>query len=320
MMGRQVKEIPVYVFMGFLESGKTTFVKETLLDRSFTGGEKTLLLVCEDGEEEYDEKELKKNNIYVEYIEEDQLTTEHLLDLQDKYKPESVMIEYNGMWKLDKIFEIRVPKGWTVVQVLSFINAETYDLYSNNMKATMVEQFSSADMVVFNRCKPEDKRAEWRRSIKAVNRRAQIIFEMADGSIAQDENTEEDFPFDVKADVIDVKDEDYGIWYVDASDAPDRYKGKKIHFKAMVFHPKNYPDNIFVPGRFAMTCCAEDIQFAGYKCYYNGAKNLVDRQWVDVTATIDYELYPDFGGDGPVLKAEKVVLTGAPEEEVVYFS
>ena len=319
-MGRQVKEIPVYVFMGFLESGKTTFVKETLLDRSFTGGEKTLLLVCEDGEEEYDEKELKKNNIYVEYIEEDQLTTGHLLDLQDKYKPESVMIEYNGMWKLDKIFEIRVPKGWTVVQVLSFINAETYDLYSNNMKATMVEQFSSADMVVFNRCKPEDKRAEWRRSIKAVNRRAQIIFEMADGSIAQDENTEEDLPFDVKADVIDVQDEDYGIWYVDASDAPDRYKGKKIHFKAMVFHPKNYPDNIFVPGRFAMTCCAEDIQFVGYKCYYNGAKNLVDRQWVDVTATIDYEFYPDFGGDGPVLKAEKVVLTGAPEEEVVYFS
>ena len=319
-MGRQVKEIPVYVFMGFLESGKTTFVKETLLDRSFTGGEKTLLLVCEDGEEEYDEKELKKNNIYVEYIEEDQLTTEHLLDLQDKYKPESVMIECNGMWKLDKIFEIRVPKGWTVVQVLSFINAETYDLYSNNMKATMVEQFSSADMVVFNRCKPEDKRAEWRRSIKAVNRRAQIIFEMADGSIAQDENTEEDLPFDVKADVIDVQDEDYGIWYVDASDAPDRYKGKKIHFKAMVFHPKNYPDNIFVPGRFAMTCCAEDIQFVGYKCYYNGAKNLVDRQWVDVTATIDYEFYPDFGGDGPVLKAEKVVLTGAPEEEVVYFS
>lgn len=320
MMGRQNKEIPVYVFMGFLESGKTTFAKETLMDRGFTGGAKTLLLVCEDGEEEYDLEALKKANIYTEFIEEDQLTTDHLLDLQDKYEPEQVMIEYNGMWKLDKIFEIRVPKGWTVVQVLSFINAETYDLYSNNMKATMVEQFSSADMVVFNRCKPEDKRAEWRRSIKAVNRRAQIIFEMADGSIAQDESTEEDLPFDVKADVIDVQDEDYGIWYVDASDAPDRYKGKKIHFKAMVFHPKNYPDNIFVPGRFAMTCCAEDIQFVGYKCYYNGAKNLVDRQWVDVTATIDYEFYPDFGGDGPVLKAEKVVLTGAPEEEVVYFS
>lgn len=157
MMGRQNKEIPVYVFMGFLESGKTTFAKETLMDRGFTGGAKTLLLVCEDGEEEYDLEALKKANIYTEFIEEDQLTTDHLLDLQDKYNPEQVMIEYNGMWKLDKIFEIRVPKGWTVVQVISFVNAETYDVYSQNMKATMVEQFNSADMVIFNRCDENSK-------------------------------------------------------------------------------------------------------------------------------------------------------------------
>ncbi|MGN0395727.1 MAG: GTP-binding protein, partial [Coprococcus sp.] len=144
-MARKEKEIPVYIFMGFLDSGKTTFVNETLLDRQFTDGERTLLLVCEDGEEEYDSSALAAENIYMEYIDEEQLTTEHLLDLQDKYKPEKVMIEYNGMWKLDKIFEIRVPKGWTVVQVLSFVNAETYDVYSNNMKATMIEQVNSAD-------------------------------------------------------------------------------------------------------------------------------------------------------------------------------
>ena len=251
MARQQETEIPVYVFMGFLDSGKTTFVKETLLDREFTGGAKTLLLVCEDGEEEYDEKDLKKKNIFLEFIEEDQLNTEHLLDLQDKYQPEQVMIEYNGMWKLDKIFDIRVPKGWTVVQVLSFVNAETYD---------------------------------------------------------------------VKAEVIELNDEDFGIWYVDASDQPDRYVGKKIHFRGMVFKPKQYGKNAFVPGRFAMTCCVEDITFVGFKCYYDGSKNLVDRQWVDVTATIKKEYYPDFEGDGPVLYAEKVVLTGPPEEEVVYFS
>ena len=235
MARQQETEIPVYVFMGFLDSGKTTFVKETLLDREFTGGAKTLLLVCEDGEEEYDEKDLKKKNIFLEFIEEDQLNTEHLLDLQDKYQPEQVMIEYNGMWKLDKIFDIRVPKGWTVVQVLSFVNAETYDVYQQNMKATMMDQVNSADMVVFNRCDEKSKRAEWRRGIKAVNRRAQIIFEMKDGSIAPDENDEEDLPYDVKADVIELNDEDFGIWYVDASDQPDRYVGKKIHFRGMVF-------------------------------------------------------------------------------------
>ncbi len=85
-------------------------------------------------------------------------------------------------------------------------------------------------MVVFNRCDEDSKRAEWRRSIKAVNRRAQIIFEMKDGSIAPDENTEEDLPYDVNADIIELEDEDFGIWYVDASDMPDRYVGKKDSF------------------------------------------------------------------------------------------
>ena len=290
------------------------------MDRGFTGGAKTLLLVCEDGEEEYDLEALRKANIYTEFIEEDQLTTDHLLDLQDKYEPEQVMIEYNGMWKLDKIFEIRVPKGWTVVQVISFVNAETYDVYSQNMKATMVEQFNSADMVIFNRCDENSKIPEWRRSIKAVNRRAQIIFEMKDGSIAPETNEPEDLPYDVTADVIELPDDDFGIWYVDASDMKERYDGNKIHFKAMVFRPKQYGSNAFVPGRFAMTCCVEDIQFVGFKCYYQGARNLVDRQWVDVTAKIGYEYYPDFDGEGPVLTAEKVTLTSAPEEEVVYFS
>ncbi len=318
-MERKVEEIPVYIFMGFLDSGKTTFVKETLLDREFTDGDRTLLLVCEDGEEEYDEKVLAGKNIYTEYIQEEQLNTEYLLDLQEKYRPEKVMIEYNGMWKLDKIFEIRVPKGWTVVQVLSFVNAETYDIYSNNMKALMVEQVNSADMVIFNRCDENSRRAEWRRAIKAVNRRAQIIFEMKDGTITEDENTEEDLPYDVKAPVIELEDEDFGIWYVDASEQPERYEGKKIHFKAMVFKPKQYGKTVFVPGRFAMTCCVEDITFIGFKCYYDGAKNLMDRQWVDVTASIDTEYYPDFQGDGPVLHAEKVVLTSPAEEEIVYF-
>lgn len=319
-MGRKEKEIPVYVFMGFLDSGKTTFAKETLLDRGFTGGEKTLLLVCEDGEEEYDLEALKKENIYTEFIEDGQLTTDHLLDLQDKYKPEQVMIEYNGMWKLDKIFEIRVPKGWTVVQVISFINAETYEMYSQNMKQMMVDQYNAADMVIFNRVDENDKRSDWKRQIKAVNRRAQIVFEMKDGSVAPDENLAEDLPYDVNADVIELADDDFGIWYVDASDMKERYDGKRIHFKGMVFRPKQYGTGAFVPGRFAMTCCVQDIQFVGFKCYYQGTKNLVDRQWVDVVAKIGYEYYPDFDGDGPVLTAEKVTLTSAPEEDVVMFS
>ena len=136
----QVQEIPVYMFLGFLESGKTTFASETLIERGFTEGEPTLLLVFEEGIEEYDVDYLKSQNIHVEFLEEENLNTDYLLDLQDKYKPTRVMIEYNGTWTMDKLFGIRVPKGWTIVQVITFVNAETYDVYMANMKSIIYDQ------------------------------------------------------------------------------------------------------------------------------------------------------------------------------------
>ncbi len=314
-----VQEIPVYMFMGFLESGKTTFAKETLLDRDFTEGEPTLLLVCEEGIEEYDEDDLKSKNIFLEYIEEENLNTDYLLDLQDKYKPTKVMIEYNGTWKMEKLFSIRVPKGWTVVQVITFVDASTFDVYIANMKAMMMEQLSTADMIIFNRCDENTKRAEYRRSIRAVNRRAQVIFENKDG-LAEVEDEELELPFDIDKPIIELEDEDFGIWYIDSCDNPDKYVGKKITFKAMVHRPKNYKNNEFVPGRFAMTCCADDIAFIGFKCYFEAAKHLKDRQWVQVTATIEKEYYPEFEGEGPVLRATKVDVAKPAEEELVYFN
>lgn len=314
-----IKEIPIYMFMGFLESGKTTFAKETLLDRDFTDGAKTLLLVCEEGEEEYDEAELRNKNIFVEYLDEADINTEYLLALSDKYKPELVMIEYNGTWQLDKIFSIRVPKGWTVVQVISFVNAETFDVYMANMKKIMMDQLNSADMVIFNRCDENTRRAEYRRSIRAVNRRAQVIFENKDG-VAQTDDEELELPYDIDQPVIMPEEEDFGIFYIDAADNPDKYVGKKVKFKAMVHRPSDYGNNAFVPGRFAMTCCADDIAFIGFKCYYGGAKNLKDRQWVIVEGTIQKEYYPEFEGDGPVIFADSVALTKPAEEELVYFN
>ena len=168
MFNNEPEEIPVYVFMGFLGSGKTTFAKDVLLNQGFTEGAKTLLLACEDGEEEYDEKVLKEKNIYLEYIDESTLTAEHLLELGKKYDPENVMIEYNGMWELDRIFQIRVPKGWTVVQVISFVDATTFDVYVNNMKKIMMDQLRNADMIIFNRCDENTKTAEYRRSLKIL--------------------------------------------------------------------------------------------------------------------------------------------------------
>lgn len=319
MKSNSVEEIPVYMFMGFLESGKTTFASETLIERGFTEGEPTLLLVCEEGIEEYDEEYLASQNIHTEYISEENLNTEYLLDLQDKYKPTRVLIEYNGTWKIDKLFGIRVPKGWTVVQVITFVDATTYDVYIANMKAMMYDHLSAADMIVFNRCDENTRRAEYRKNIKAINRRAQIIFENKEG-LAEVDDGEIDLPFDIDAPVIELEDEDFGIWYIDACDNPDKYLGKKIIFKAMVHKPKAYKADEFVPGRFAMTCCADDVAFIGFKCYFQAAKHLKDRQWVRVTGVIDKEFYQEFEGDGPVIRATKVELDKPAEEELVYFN
>ena len=317
-MRKEQKEIPVFIFMGFLESGKTRFCSETLIDRDFTEGTPTLLIVTEEGIEEYDEEELEKRNISTVYLEESELNTEKLLDLQDAYEPEQVMIEYNGMWQLDKLFSMRVPKGWTVVQVITLIDATTFTVYNNNMKSLMAEHIQSGDMVVFNRCTDDSDINTMRMAVKTINRRAQIVFENVNGQ-AQVDNGEMEIPYDIEADVIEIEDEDFGIFYIDASDNPEKYIDKVVKLKGQVYSPPQYKGKAFVPGRFAMTCCAEDITFLGFKCVSLETPNLKDREWVTVTAKIKCEFYEEFGGDGPVLYAQKIEKAEKAKDEVVYF-
>lgn len=314
------KEIPVYLFTGFLESGKTTFIENTLIGQNFNEGDRALLLVCEEGMEEYDIPALSAQNIMVETIgEPEELTTEHLMKLQTRYKPKLVLIEYNGTWKLQQLFDLSVPRGWTVVQIVANVDASTFESYLNNMRAMMMEQVSMANLVIFNRCTEETKRGEYRRIIKANNRMATIVFEKEDGS-TEFENPDDDLPFDVHADVIEIEDDDFGIFYIDASDNPDKYVGKTVRFKGMVYKPRNYGNTSFVPGRHAMTCCVEDIAFVGFKCVSDMAAMLKDRQWVEITGTVQKEYYREFKGDGPVVYAAKVIPAERPKEEVVLFN
>ena len=313
------KEIPVYVFMGFLGSGKTTFAIDTLVRQNFTEGVPTLLLALEDGETEYDEETLRKKNIFLEFADGDSFNEELLMELNKKYKPENVMIEYNGMWELDTLFTVKAPKSWTVVQVISFVDATTFDMYVNNMKKIMMDQLRNADMIIFNRCDVDTRTNEYRRSIRAVNRRAQVIFEDKDGKPVQ---TDEELilPYDLDNDSIELEEEDFGIFYIDAADNPGKYLNKKIKFKAQAHRPSNFSDKEFVPGRFAMTCCANDIAFIGFKTYYPESSKLKDRDWIMVEGTIKKEYYPEFQGEGPVIYADSVSITDPAKDDLVYFN
>lgn len=316
-------EIPVYVITGFLESGKTTFMQETIQDPGFTTGrEHSLLIACEEGMEEYDENVLKKYKTSLCMVEEkENFTLAYLEECNKTYHPDRVLIEYNGVWELKALLEMELPEDWVIVQVITLVNAATFEVYLGNMRSIIMEHFTGTDMVIFNRCTIETPRASYRRNVRAINGRAQVFFEAEDDTV---EFPEEELPFDDQAQHIVLEDEDYGIWYVDAMDEPKKYVGKQVTFKGMVFKPPKMRKGSFVPGRFAMTCCADDATFIGFICktkpdLEHEVEKLNNREFVTVTATVAYEFQKDYRGKGPVLYLDSLAPAEKPREDFVYF-
>ena len=311
--------VPIYLITGFLESGKTTFLRFTLDQDYFQIDGKTLLILMEEGEEEYDTKALAKNNTVVEVIEkEEDLTTERLEAMEIIHQPDRVIIEYNGMWLVSRFYDMKLPFGCGVEQQITCVDGSTFQVYMANMKSIFMDMVKYTDMVVFNRCKREDPLANYRRSIKVSNQSAEVIFEDEEGEI--DDIFGDQMPFDVNAPVIEIPPEDYGIWFVDAMDHPDTYVGKTVRFKGRVMTPRGMGSKFFVPGRIAMTCCADDTTFLGFVCKSAFAPKLKEKEWVEVTAKVAFERRMEYQGDGVVLFAENVTPCEPLEEEMVYFN
>lgn len=310
-------EIPVYLFTGFLESGKSVFIRDTIQDPNFSKGEKTLIILCEEGIEEFDEAYLKRNHASLVVVEkQEDLTEEFLKEISVTFDPERVFIEYNGMWETKQIVEMKLPKYWEIIQILTLINAQTYEAFMSNMRSLLVNHYTDSDMVIFNRCQKEMDMAAFRRSVKAVNKKTQVYFE---GEEIDPNNTADFLPFDLDADVIEIDDQDYGIWYLDAMENPKKYNGKTVSFTAVVFKNNKLADSSFVPGRHAMTCCADDISFIGFICKSQNADKLKHKQWITLTAQVRMEYRKEYKGKGPVLYAKKIGAATRPEDDLVYF-
>ena len=316
-------EIPVYFFSGFMDSGKTSLIRETLFENNFTeNGSRLLLIACEDGDEEYDEAKLASIGGELVWIEkEEDFTYEKLVELNAQYKPDLVFIEYNGTWETGPVYEMRLPVGWIIVQSLATVDAGTFEMYQLNMRAMIMEQLFHADVVIFNRCDDKTPKTKFRAAVKAVNRKAQLVYERADGSV---DEAEEALPFDLNADPLEITDADYALWFMDCMDHPQKYDGKRVHFTALVYNPQEGEGrnrrNVFVPGRFAMTCCIEDVQFLGMKAKYDKAYEIQHKSWIDLTAEIRYEFAKEYSGKGPVLYPVSIKSADRPEDELVYFS
>ena len=306
--------VPIYLITGFLESGKTTFLNFTLQQDYFSIDGKTLLILCEEGEEEYDMDKLKLTNTVVEVIEdEEDLTPQRLAAMDIIHQP-----EYNGMWLVSKFEEMELPEGWGVEQQITCVDATTYQVYMANMKSQFMDMIKNTDMVVFNRCKEGDPLPAYRRGIKVANQGAEVIFEDEEGEL--DDIFQDEMPFDIDAPVIQIAPEDYGIWFVDAMDHPDKYAGKTVNFKGRVMKPRGMGSKFFVPGRVAMTCCADDTTFLGYICRSDNASHIKEGSWVDVTAKVAFEYRTEYQDEGIVLYASEATPCEPLKDEMVYFN
>ncbi len=311
-------DIPVYLFTGFLESGKTKFIAETLTDKRFNNGERTLLLLCEEGVEEYNPSTFSGENVFIELLEnEDDLTPEFLESLRRRCKAERVIVEYNGMWQLKSLFQ-NMPQKWIIAQEFMFADATTFVNFNANMRSLVVDKLTTCEIVIFNRFTDATDKMALHKIVRGINRKANIAYERASGEVEFD-NIEDPLPFDINAPIIEIGDLDYAIWYRDLSEELKKYDGKHLKFKGMVAKAESVPEGSFVIGRPVMTCCVDDIQFAGLACNYKGAAVLENRQWVKIDAILNLEKHKMYGKVGPVLNVISVAMTDAPEDPVATF-
>lgn len=312
-------ETPIYLFTGFLESGKTTLIQAVVEDDpDFLEDGATLLLLCEEGEIRYPKDFLQRHNIIVHQVEDkEQLCPSFWEDCRRVYRPRQVIIEYNGTWEIDALGNSGIPEDWPIDGIYSTVNAVTAELYLQNMRKMFMEQLKVSNLIIFNRCTDELDRLKFRRNLKVLNPEVQIAFEKADGTMYG--NQQEELPFDYSGRQIELDDMDYGLWYLDAMEHPERYIGKEISFTARFCASAKPGQPYFVPGRHVMTCCEEDIQFLGFICEFDREPEFKHGDWVHVTAVFGYQYMDMYREEGPVLELVRIEKAKQPEPELVFF-
>ncbi len=312
-------ECLVYLFTGFLESGKTMLIQETLKDDGFnTGDEKTLILLCEEGEVCYTKRLAEQVHATVVSVNDPKkLTAPFLAKCEQLFHPDRVMIEYNGMWSVDQFLDVELPLRWILVQILSTVDASTFAMYLANMRSILYEQLRHSETIIFNRCDSSTDMLYLRNNIKAMNKRAQLIYESREGTILSAQ--EEQLPFDVSADHIELQDYDYGIWYMDALEHPRKYEGKTIAYNVKVYPVDLYKSNAYVAGREAMVCCSDDTSLIGLWVYTKQLKPKA-LSWIHLYGRIRVEFDEDYGGEVCVIDEIERTELQEHEDDYVYFT
>lgn len=276
------RTFPAVLVKGILESGKTTFIIDSLVNGDFGDIGRVLVLSTEEGEVEYDPSALAKvNAVFYRFESPEDFTVEKINDLIRVNKPHALFIEENAMWDWANI---KLPPYIMVEQTFTVIDATTFKIYFNNMRQKFQDMVGSSDIVIMNRCEESSEMAGYKRSLKLINKNAYFITLGKDGNPV---SFVEELPYKI-SDEMKISDDDFGVFYIDTFDNRSRYEGKIVEFNCMTVLSSKLPENTFVAGRLAMTCCANDIQLIGHLCSSDKPLTLKNKAWVHLRARLHY--------------------------------
>lgn len=310
---------PVYLFTGFLDSGKTTLIKNTLEDPGFMeNAGRTLILRFEEGETDIDDSFLKQHNACMETFDDVHiLTPQKCQELDTVYHPFQVFIEWNGCAPITEDILKNMPDFWPLVEILTTVDGSTFASYIANMRSMLFEQLRYSDVVIVNRCTPDMSYTMFRGNIKAINRRAQLFFEGMFGQPCSFASGQ--LPFDITKEPIDIADDDYGLWYMDVMEKPTKYDHKKIILRGAYAEDLPGYKQSFILGRRAMVCCQNDTSLCGVTVTGVRIQEMHKGEWVKVLGTLKTVALNN-GGKTVILYAESISRCPAPEDPYVYFS
>lgn len=306
--------IKTYLINGFLQAGKTTYIQNLLKQEYFNTQERTLLLVCEEGETEYDIDALKKNNVFlVELDGEEECNADDIYRIEKEIRPNRVIVEYNGMWKrLDKAF----PWYWLPPVEVAVFDASCFENNLQNMKSLVAEQVRYASMAVFNRCDGlEEQLPAFRRNIRAVNSRIQVAFEDKNGEMELE--ADDGLPYDLSGKELEITDDTFPVFYMDAMERVEQYEGKQVRFVGKILTKREDNPTSLAVGRLVMTCCTEDLSVFGFVCDFPQVPDLEAEDWVLIQATVKKEYAEKYQMWYPILQVQTYAKCQGPEQDVI---
>lgn len=305
-----MKEVPLFLLNGFLESGKTTIIKEIVENNDVYQNGTTVIIACEDGEIEYDDDWCNKYGIHVEYVEDQaDFTPEFLRNLDSLYHPDRFVIEYNSFFD----FEAQdFPDYMLIYQQITMIDAQTFKVMFNNMKKIFSSMVQYSSLVIFNRCDGITELSSYRRQIRALNQQTQIAFEDSSGRLST--MLDEDLPYDLSKDVIAFEEDVYPVWYVEVFDNYEKYFNKLFKFKVFV---RDVTKDTIVVGRNVMTCCENDIQFLGYEVVNSSGVKVKEGDCIYLECTVHHEYSKLAEEEVVILHAKNITKLKKEKEKVL---